>query len=293
MDERRLEQSPLTTVASLRNQQTRGLETYASHRAETMKHVADAAARLNSTGGLSISVLGAGNCLDVDLEFLQGRFEKVHLWDLDRASLEHGVQSQLGDGNAENSPPAATIDLLAPFDLAAPLAGLTLASVASPEQVGPICGQLAAPLDCLPVDPADVVLSTCVLSQIIGGLHHLVPQEHPTFLPLLQAIRRGHFRRMLQLLKPGGQGIFVSDLVSSESTPTLESVADSQLPQLLAECIAGCNFFSGLNPGIILQELNTADGLRGACRNIQIHAPWRWHIGPRTYAVFAITFQRL
>jgi len=129
------------------------------------------------------------------------------------------------------------------------------------------------------------------LSQIMESLAQLIPAEHPAFLDFLQALRRGHLRRMLQLLKPNGCGVFVTDLISSETAPELSATDNAQLPRFLAKCLQSSNFFSGLNPGLVLQDLKTEPGLAAFCRNVQIHPPWRWQMGPRWYAVYAVDFR--
>jgi hypothetical protein len=144
----------------------------------------------------------------------------------------------------------------------------------------------------MPVEAADVVVSTCVLSQMLSAMTNLVTDKHPQFLPLIQAVRRGHLVRMLQLLKSGGRGILVSDLVSSETTPQLTSISEASLPQLLAQSLATGNFFSGLHPGVMLQDLGTAPGIASFIESPVMTAPWRWQMGPRTYAVYAITFRK-
>ena len=76
--------------------------------------------------------------------------------------------------------------------------------------IGWVVEQLAHTLSVPPTEPTDVVVSACVLSQIIESLAPLIPADHPAFLDFLQALRRGHLRRMLQLLKPNGCGVCVN-----------------------------------------------------------------------------------
>jgi hypothetical protein len=276
-----------------RNRQTRDLLTYVSHREHTMRLLTAAAVSLQNASEKSVSVLGAGNCLDLDLKKLSTQFHKINLLDLDPTAVAHGFGSQLPENHSETASARDAVNAIAPVDLATPLANLTREDFADAARVDQICSALAAPFESVLVSPADVVASTCLLSQMIDGLSQLTSQNTPSFVPLLQGLRQGHFRRMLQLLKPRGQGIFISDLVSSDSTPVLKEVSDNQLPQLLAQCLSSGNFFSGLNPGIVLQELQSCSGISDQCSDVQIHPPWRWHMGPRVYAVYAVTFRKL
>ena len=267
-----------------RNRQTRGLRySFASHRERMMQLIQSAGRLFPGSGRPSITILGAGNCLDLDLKALSGQFDVVRLVDIDRSAVEDAVQAQLGI--------IGSIHTIAPVDVAAPLVSLDVNDVASAADCESVCRQLAQTLSVPPTEPADVVVSACVLSQIMESLTQLIPADHPAYLDFLQALRRGHLRRMRQLMTPTGCGVFVSDLVSSESAPALSATDDARLPGFLAECLQSANFFSGLNPGLVVQDLKTEPGLAEFCRNVQIHPPWRWQMGPRWYAVYAVDFR--
>jgi hypothetical protein len=280
-----LTETPVAKRAATLNAQTRVLQTYEQHRQKTMELVSLAAAELIGVAERTVSVLGAGNCMDLDLQQLATLFHKVTLLDLDREAVESGV-------NVAESLQTSRVQIVAPVDLASPLATTTAASWSGADSIAQLCQQLANPLAVLPVAPADVVVSTSVLSQILSGLTQSVTDKHPQFLSLIQAVRRGHLVRMLQLLKPGGRGILISDFVSSETTPGLPSIDDASLPKLLAQALATGNFFSGLHPGVMLQDLGTAPGVASSVDSPVMTAPWRWQMGPRTYAVYAITFRK-
>lgn len=278
-------ESPIAKRAATLNAQTRVLQTYEQHRQKTMELVSLAAAELSGVAERTVSVLGAGNCMDLDLQQLATLFHKVTLLDVDRRAVESGV-------NAVESLQTSCVEILAPIDLAFPLATTQAAALSGTDSIAQFCKQLESPLATLSVAPADVVVSTCVLSQILSVLTNLVADKHPQFLSLIQAVRRGHLVRMLQLLKPGGRGILISDLVSSETTPSLSSIDSVSLPKLLAQALATGNFFSGLHPGIMLQDLETGLNIAPYIESPVMVAPWRWQMGPRTYAVYAITFRK-
>jgi hypothetical protein len=278
-------ESPIAKRAATLNAQTRVLQTYEQHRQKTMELVSLAAAELSGVAERTVSVLGAGNCMDLDLQQLATLFHKVTLLDVDRRAVESGV-------NAVESLQTSRVEILAPIDLAFPLATTQAAALSGTDSIAQFCKQLESPLATLSVAPADVVVSTCVLSQILSVLTNLVADKHPQFLSLIQAVRRGHLVRMLQLLKPGGRGILISDLVSSETTPSLSSIDSVSLPKLLAQALATGNFFSGLHPGIMLQDLETGLNIAPYIESPVMVAPWRWQMGPRTYAVYAITFRK-
>ena len=283
-----ISESPAAVRASQLNAQTRVLQTYESHRQQTMALITAAMAcetAASTESERTISILGAGNCLDLDLAQVTRCFRVVNLLDLDPAALEFGMSHQNGMDRDR-------IRLHAPVDLAAPLAVLTSGNLVDHEFVDSACAKLSGPFETMPCSEADVVVSTCVLSQMIGAITNVCSEQHPHFLRLLQSVRRGHFCRLLQLLRPGGRGVFISDLVSSESIPSLRETASSALPGLLAQCLASGNFFSGLNPGVVLQDLKVCEAIGDVCCDVQIHSPWRWQMGPRIYAVYAVSFGR-
>lgn len=280
-----LRQSPVAERASRLNSQTRVLSTYGQHRQKTMSLLSSAAAERGNGDRVAVTVLGAGNCMDLDLRQLTQLFMNVSLVDLDPEALECGLRTV-------NETQRSSIQTIAPFDLATPLAAIRKEQLTDPQFVEVLCRQLSAPFAEIPVVPADVVVSACVLSQLLSAVTHLAAEPHPGFLPLIQSVRRGHLIRMLQLLKTGGRGILITDLVSSESLPTLTSIADSELPKLLAHALATGNFFSGLHPGVLLQDLATVPEIAPQIESPAMTDPWRWQMGQRTYAVYAIGFRK-
>ena len=108
----------------------------------------------------------------------------------------------------------------------------------------------------------------------------------------IKAVRVGHLRRMLSLLKPGGIGILISDVVSSETAPDIETAGEKELPELVRKLVDDGNFFSGTNPAQILSDLNILQRLAGGPETAQVFDPWIWNLGPRSYAVSAIRFQK-
>jgi hypothetical protein len=95
---------------------------------------------------------------------------------------------------------------------------------------------------------------------------------------------------MLKLLKPGGRALLVSDIVSSDTEPRLLRAAGHELPMLLKQCLTQGNFFAGLHPGVMLRDLTSHPALASACSTPVMHPPWIWTMGPRAYAVYAISF---
>jgi hypothetical protein len=97
---------------------------------------------------------------------------------------------------------------------------------------------------------------------------------------------------LVELLEPGGTGLLVTDVVSSETLPPLGSTPDEALPALLAQCLASRNFFSGTNPAPILDCLRRNSWFAARIESAEPISPWKWDLGPRWYIVYAIRFRR-
>ena len=137
------------------------------------------------------------------------------------------------------------------------------------------------------IEPADIVVSTCLMSQLFDSVHQLVGESHPEYLPLVFAVRDGHLDLLRRLSKPGGKTILITDFVSSDTLPQLTQVHDQQLMSLLMQSVEQRNFFTGLNPAVLIQKLSGDTPLTPEA----VHPPWRWHMGPRVFGVIAIETQ--
>jgi hypothetical protein len=136
-----------------------------------------------------------------------------------------------------------------------------------------------------------VVASLCVLSQLVGSLAEIINSDHPAFINAVKAMRIGHLRRMLNLLKPGGIAVLVTDVVSSDTAPEILSTSAEELSDLLKQLVSDRNFFTGTNPAQLLSDLNVLERLPQGPETVQVFDPWIWNLGPRSYAVNAVRFQ--
>ena len=265
------------------NRQTQDLvDSFRGHREMVMNLIRATVQDLSSAEAPKCSsavLLGAGNCLDVDLAELSTLFSKIHLVDLDRDAVGQAMK------NAGLT--SEQIQILAPADIAEPLLSLTdefidaLDTESSPE----LLTQLASENGVADVPEADVVVSLGVMSQLFDSLQQLVTDRHPLFTNLVQAVRLGHLRRMLSMLRQGGVGILVTDVVSSDTAPELKSSTPETLPPLVRQLVSSGNFFSGTNPATVLRDLNILSRLPNGAESVHTIDPWLWELGDRTYAV--------
>jgi hypothetical protein len=239
----------------------------------------------------TLCVLGAGNCNDLDLRQLASRFPHMHLVDLDHDSLNRGVARQDLDSTAGIRVHGG-VDLTGLIGLMDSWKSLGSA----PEQQVRQC--LQQPVSPLPASLAglagtmDVVASVCVLSQLVDSVVSVLGPTHPCFLDMVFFLRREHLRLMLDLLRDGGQGVLITDFVSSDTCPELAHVPPDQLVSLCIEVIRRDNFFTGLNPFAVANSLRREPVFQGRIDDVDVSPPWCWQYITRTYAVAAVMFSK-
>jgi hypothetical protein len=236
----------------------------------------------------SLCVLGAGNCNDLDLPALRGAYREVHLVDLDEEALDHGVARQ-GLANHAGLIRHGSIDVTGMLER---MAKWSPDSAISDEDLAACRDAPALQASRLPA-PFDTVASTCLLSQLLLGVADRLGEKHPRFLDVLQAIRWGHLRLLLDLLAPGGRGVLVTDLVSSDTCAELRTVPDVELPPLLNQLIEARNFYHGINPAVLYSLLANDSLLSPQIVDLAASQPWRWDMGARIYAVCAFRFRKI
>jgi hypothetical protein len=229
------------------------------------------------TQELRLAVLGAGNCNDIDLVALGASFASIDLFDLDAAALTRGVKRQ---GVEED----VKVILHGGVDLSGVLERLGVLGDTT-EMTLPSPPALAA-------SSFDVVASTCLLSQIVLSAVRALGETDARLLPVVLGLRQAHFALLVRMLVPGGTGVFVSDLVSSDSCPELLTCHDQEAASLMGTAIRMSNFFTGLNPYAIVQMMGETSALRAQVACVRLHEPWIWPIGRRAALAYAITFRR-
>jgi hypothetical protein len=258
---------------------------FAPHRTRVKELIL--AGRELTPGGRFVA-LGAGNCNDLELPRLLQAFDQVHLVDIDPAALSAAADRQGVTGSAG-------LHLHGPVDLTGIADAVSGWKTRKPSvaDVGQAV-QVSAEA-CLPDLGAkfDVVLSCCLLSQLVGyATDALGGDRHPGFRDLVRAIRSRHLRLMADLLAPTGTGLLVCDLVSSDSLDHLPRVPEHELAGLIQKLARDRNFFSGLYPDAVLGALSDEPGIAHRVRDPRLLAPWLWRLGPlRSFLVYAVRFR--
>jgi hypothetical protein len=235
-----------------------------------------------------LCVLGAGNCNDVDLKALSAGFREITLVDIDGAALSDAVLRQSVDG-------APAIRLRGGVDLTGIADLFPLWERSPPDLVGAAAGARRA-MDAHAPDlggPFDVVLSSCLLSQLVGYASDVLGRSHPGRRELLLALRTRHLRMLVDLIAPGGTGVIVCDVASSTGHPELLDMRKDKLPGYLDRLTYSDRGFDGLSPVSMRAALQSDPLIAALLAPVQQIAPWLWHLGPqRTFLVYGLRLRR-
>jgi hypothetical protein len=261
------------------NNSTRGQwDWYAAHRARIERLI------VPQSREQRICILGAGNCNDLDLKWLVQAYAQVHLVDIDPAALDRAVQRQ---GVATDRLTLhAPIDLTGIADQSAAWRGRTV-SEAEVDRAAQTAGERDLPT--IPGAPFDLVLSPCVLSQLLCSVREQLGKSHPGWPRLKATVRARHLRTMTTLIKETGRAVLVVDLASTSRIHGLERAKDHDLPAILEMSIKTGKCFRGLEPRELIACLRRA----GASGTIETSTPWLWHLGlAKAFLCYALTARR-
>ena len=141
--------------------------------------------------------------------------------------------------------------------------------------------------------PIDVVLSPCLLSQLVGYASDVLGRNHPRRRELLVALRTRHLRALVDLLAPGGAAVVVCDVASSSGYPELLDIRKEKLPALLDRLTYTDRGFDGLSPAKMRAAIASDATIAPLLGPVQQVPPWLWTLGPRkTFLVYALRFRR-
>ena len=229
----------------------------------------------------TLCVWGAGPCNDLDLETLQKYFRHITLVDLDSDTLLGALRAR----GLEQSP---QVTALGGVDLA----GMprSMDGQIDDDKLSQL-KRTAAQHDPELPGPFDVVVSTCLLSQLINELVKKLADQPRQMIETLQIIRRRHLELLLQNTCPGGSAILVTDVTSSDALPELLDPT-VYLDQLMQTTICQGNHFHGLNPVSIHQALQQEPTIAKQVSAVRVSRPWRWNATVRTYCCLAFLMSK-
>ncbi|MBC8350760.1 MAG: hypothetical protein H8E66_02155 [Planctomycetes bacterium] len=272
-----------------RNAETRdGWDCFATHREQVVRLLLNAARSTDEKLERRLCVLGAGNCNDLALADLAETFGHVALVDIDEEAIISGITRQ--GVNASEVTIHGGVDVTG----VANLMSKWLPNNPAPDNEVDACIASARKSDIPRLGSENtLVTSICLLSQLIETITFTLGANHPRFLDLLTCIRREHLRLVSDLAVPGGVIVFITDVVSSLTVPDLATAPSSDLPTLVGRAIADRNFFTGMNPFVIKRLLESEMPFAKQLTDVRLSQPWVWDLGPRHYAVCALTATRV
>lgn len=237
-------------------------------------------------GPSRLCVLGAGNCNDLDLQALVQAFREVRLVDLDGHALEAACRRQHMAGPATLIRQGGT-DLGGIAERLAAV-GRTAATQREKQELLHLA---ANPPKVDLGGPFDIVVSTCLLTQLMNAAVDALGDRHPKLPELLAAIRTSHIRLLARSVRAGGAGVLVTDVASSDSCPRIATAVDGDLAGLEESIAANGQYFLGVQPALIEEQLRTDVYLSSRIGTITQTRPWKWQItSRRAYLVVGFLF---
>jgi hypothetical protein len=250
-------------------------EAFAAHR-DRVRRLLCAAQR-----GEGLCVLGAGNGDDLDLPALVRAFGEVHLVDLDGAALERARGRLPG-------PLAARVLLHGDIDLTGLLETIELwgdddevlrrRAEAAAEEIAARLGRTF-----------DVVLSSCVLSQLCTPFNRVLARRAPEWTAFMRNIGRSHFELVARLLRSGGTGVVLGDGYHGPTSQGALSwqTLDGRVARALREGVMR------LRDPLFLAELAAAPPVRTLITAARLSEPWLWQVEGALMLVYAILLDRI
>jgi hypothetical protein len=241
--------------------------------------------RPEARGG-RICVLGAGNCNDLDLGWMVGAYGEVRLVDIDRGAVERGVGRQGVVGKVEIEGP---VDLTGVSEGVRSWRGRRV----SIEEVGRAVERVNGQLSMVNGGGFDVVLSCCVLSQLLCGVRDVLGVGHAGWKGLKGAIIRRHLRDVVGLTRAGGRGVLAVDVSSTVAIAGLDRAREEEWGDLMRVALNDGKCFRGLEP-VALRGVVEGDGeLRRLVAEARVSAPWVWHLGwGKAFLCYGLTVVR-
>ena len=139
----------------------------------------------------------------------------------------------------------------------------------------------------------DVVVSTAVLSQLCVPLYGWLARQADEWRALMALVGAIHLQTMAALLRPGGTGVLIGDVLHGRRAPgaTAPPPPDWQaLPeavsQRLSEGVARLR-----NPAYLL-ELLQQPPLPDLLEDVRVTDPWLWSVEQADMLAYAVVFRR-
>ena len=259
---------------------------FENHRNQISQLIIDTLQKLESGNeNPTLCVLGAGNGNDLDVAQLAKHFDSIHVLDIDRLALDRLWQRYEDQPEVQQK-----IQLVADVEFSGITSSLIELGENPTEAIVKSTYDQSLRVHYSTEEKFDVVVSTCLLTQLIDAVVQTLGRENQWVVPLTIGVRDGHLNLMTSLCKADGQRVLITDFVSSDTMPELASADDPESVLGLARhAIDSRNFFTGANAFSIREKLVELKQVTNQDA-VEIAPPWRWQIGQRYYLVTALSY---
>lgn len=236
-----------------------------------------------------LCVLGAGNCYDLDLPRLAQAYSEVHLVDLDEQALDRAYE-RLDETTRQRIVRHAPIDLSGLLDRLARWAEFRVTEQELLEHPKVLSASLTKSLG----GPFDVVLSSCIFTQMQLFVVNVLSDQHRLFEAVRVTLTVSHMRTLAKLVAPGGRAFFVTDTSSDLIAPLKALPAGTDFHELVKQLTESGAIFQVTDFRLITEVAKDDPELQRTVRVSGVSDAWLWQNGPeRLLLVYALELSRL
>jgi hypothetical protein len=135
--------------------------------------------------------------------------------------------------------------------------------------------------------PFDVVVSACLLSQMLLTARRILGDRHPLFDAANLVLTLSHLRALLQLTAQSGRAWLVTDVSSNEIAPLGEAKSGENLVPFMQRLHLENKLFHAVSPPMLLSIASEDPLLAREASLSQPMDAWLWRNGPaRTFLVY-------
>ena len=233
-------------------------------------------------------IIGPGCGAHLNLAQLLGHFAEVQLIDVTQEGLDLNLRAQSIDLEKLQT------DVLSDFaGITTVLGQLQKTSATQELKFHDVQEGIEAAMHLAPwpvAEEVDIVLSTEGLGMALSATAAIVGHQHPSLPDFHHAIRLAHTQEILRILKPGGYGIVVNQLMSSKVMPSLPNIPEEKLDWVMSEVIQKNRGPSGTSPTQIRNLLLHDQAIKHELAQVHMLTPWIFDTGPVQFAMSGVSF---
>lgn len=233
-------------------------------------------------------IIGPGCGAHLNLAQLLGHFAEVQLIDVTQEGLDLNLRAQSIDSEKLQT------HVLSDFaGITTVLGQLQKTSATQELKFHDVQEGIEAAMHLAPwpvAEEVDIVLSTEGLGMALSATAAIVGHQHPSLPDFHHAIRLAHTQEILRILKPGGYGIVVNQLMSSKVMPSLSNIPEEKLDWVMSEVIQKNRGPTGTSPTQIRDLLLHDQAIKHELAQVHMLTPWIFDTGPVQFAMSGVSF---